>query len=171
MPVGQILRRKTGGVFYTSDLGTIFKTNRLYFTPVINVRTVRKLKSCRSRVFAKSNTVPFSKITATNMILFEWEVNLQMGGFTVLDDNHVQHANVPHKSADHTVIFWCFFRSQAAIPQLPHFGGGSFTTLYTKSVSEITLYGRITKKHCLACNIPNLLSLLYGWRPKQPTHA
>ena len=129
MPVGQILRRKTGGVFYTSNLGTIFKTNRLYFTPVINVRTVKKLKSCRSRVFAKSNTVPSSKLTATNMILFEWEVNLQMGGFTVLDDNHVQHANVPHKSADHTVIFWCFFRSQAAIPQLPHFRGGSFTTL------------------------------------------
>ena len=93
------------------------------------LRTVKKLKSCRSRVFAKSNTVPSSKLTATNMILFEWEVNLQMGGFTVLDDNHVQHANVPHKSADHTVIFWCFFRSQAAIPQLHHFRGGSFTTL------------------------------------------
>ena len=144
--MGQILRRKTGGVFYTSNLGTIFKTNRLYFTPVINVRTVRKLKPCRSRVFAKSNTVPSSKLTATNMILFEWEVNLQMGGFTVLDDNHVQHANVPHKSADHTVIFWSFGVFLGAKQQFPSYpiSGGQLYNI-TKSVSEITLYGRIIK--------------------------
>ena len=63
------------------------------------------------------------------MILFEWGVNLQMGGFTVLDDIHVQHANVPHKSADLLV----FFLGQEAIPQLPISGGQLYNI--TKSVS------------------------------------
>ncbi len=34
------------------------------------------------------------------MMLFEWEVNLQMSGLILLEDNHVQHAiafcNIPN---------------------------------------------------------------------------